>query len=217
MDVLSLVAVWADLAAFRARMQATYLANQARYAADIASHPELFRQRFIDTYARLVTSKVLLTLSQQRLLAAPTAPGAPALLAGIGQAQVPVNLMVNTIHANLGDPKDQAQPETGSIAVVLAIGGLLLTVAAILWALSYERDSEAALTYAQAVDRETQRMTAPDAAKTLQGANPGTPSPSAPPLPKPPGSGGAAALAVGVVTVAAVGGGLWFWTRRRSS
>ena len=77
-------------------------------------------------------------------------------------------------------------------------------------ALAYEKDADAVLTYSQTVDRETQRMTAEESAKTLANANPGAPSPPA--APKPPDSGNGAVLVVGALTLAAAGGAVWWFS-----
>ena len=215
MNALDTATSWADLAIFRARMTANYLILRARYAATIEANPDAWKERFWGIYGKLATTKALLMIARERIRRSPNANGAGNALLGINQAEAVVDLLIGTIKANLTDARtpEPAKPETGWVPVVLAIAGLGITVAAILWALAYEKDADAILTYSQTVDRETQRMTAEESAKTLANANPGAPSP--PDAPKPPGSGNGAVLVVSALTLAAAGGAVWWFSSKK--
>ncbi len=216
MTALETATSWADLAVFRARMTANYLTLRARYAATIEADPDAWKERFWGIYGKLATTKALLMIARERIRRSPNADGAGNALLRINRAEAVVDLLIGTIKANLTDARtpEPAKPETGWMPVVLAIAGLGITVAAILWALAYEKDADAILTYSQTVDRETQRMTAAESARTLANANPGAPPP-APDAPKPPGSGNGAALVVGALTLAAAGGAVWWFSSSR--
>lgn len=217
MSVLDTATQWASLTLFKARVQANYLLVQARYAASIEASPEAFRERFWLIYGKIATTKALLMISRERIQRSSYAGNGNALL-GINQAEAAIDVLLGTIKAHLTDARAEHSPvaknEVGWVPVVLAIAGLGVTLAAILWALAGEKEADALLTYSQTVDRETQRMTAEDAARTLAEANPG--APAGPDVPKPELPGSSSVLLVaGVMTVAAAAGGVWWFTSRR--
>lgn len=215
MTAFDTVTQWADLAAFKARMTANYLLMRAQHAAAIAADPEAWKERFWTIYGQLATTKALLMVSRARIQQSPNMPGAGNILLGINQAEAAVDVVIGTIKANLTDARTSEPPktETGWVPVVLAIAGLGITVAAILWALAYERDAQAALTYADTVNRETARMSAEEAANVLAKANPGTGGPETPPNPAASGSG--TLLVAGAVGLGLAGAAAWWFTSGR--
>ena len=193
------------------RLRATYEAGKAEITGHVQANAEAFRARVEAWFGVLAETRVNLDRARALLPANPATPGDAAIIARFAQME---SVLQSLFDASLVDAQPAPTPPEAGLAPVayaLVIGGLALSLAGVVWAVSqYETAVQLREQTAFFVQELEARVGANREGRVLQDST--VPKP-APRLPDPPGGGPGSGWLWGLGLLVAAGAGFFLMRR----